>query len=79
MKKTLDVDKFIADRNTMIAEGAERLKARTVGDHVFSLIERDGDLTLAKLMESLRQSPDRTMADPALTYLQQLVQNRQDE
>lgn len=77
--KSYDVDKLIAQRDTLIEKGVGFFKEKTIGEHVAALVTKNGEVSLEMLILSLQHtvetapSIDRRKAEAALTYLQSLV------
>lgn len=78
-----DIESLIKKRQALVEKGVDQLKAKTIGQHVLSLMERDGELSAAALIESLRHansSPadeaDRLLTEAAMACLQELQGRR---
>jgi len=73
----MDVDKYLKHRDELVQKGVDRFKVCTIGQHVVDIIERDGEISVISLMESLKRglaSPvdekDRILTEAALALLQ---------
>ena len=79
----MDAKKFLEKRDRLVQDGTEFLLVRTIGQHTIDLIRREGDISAASLMESLRlglaapaDEKERLLTQAALEHLQRLSARR---
>jgi len=88
----MDIDNFLKKQSDVFQKVSESIKEWTIGHHVASLIEKEGEISIDALVKSLqfqidasssahgKSSPDhdivRMQAQAALSYLKGLLNSR---